>query len=99
MGIRGIDAGCPMTLRTPRSFVAVLAIITVARFGVALAGASAQVRDRDVSWVAPVKATRRVNPLVNRPDAAAGGEKLYQQRCATCHGRDGRGTTKAPNIT
>ena len=55
-------------------------------------------RDRDPDWVAPANVASRPNPLVNRPDAALGGRKVFQQRCSTCHGEDGRGTTKAPDL-
>ena len=54
--------------------------------------------DRDPSWLAPAKEASKPNPLANRPEAAAGGQKVFQQRCSTCHGDDGRGTTKAPNL-
>jgi mono/diheme cytochrome c family protein len=57
------------------------------------------VRERDASWVAPPAAGLRGNPLQNRPEAAAGGGKLFEQRCTTCHGEDGRGTSKAPDLT
>ena len=56
-------------------------------------------RDRDPSWVAPARDAAKPNPLANRPEAAAGGQKVFQQRCSTCHGEDGRGTTKAPDVT
>jgi mono/diheme cytochrome c family protein len=59
----------------------------------------AQARERDAAWSAPPEAAARVNPLLNRPDAAAGGAKLFQQRCATCHGEEGRGTSKAPDLS
>ena len=67
--------------------------MTTAAFGEAV------LRDRDLSWLAPAKEASKVNPLSNRTDAAAGGGKLFQQRCSTCHGEDGRGTTKAPDLT
>ena len=50
-------------------------------------------------WTAPSDASRRTNPLATRPDAAAGGRKLFEQRCATCHGHDGQGTSKGPDLT
>lgn len=59
----------------------------------------AQVRQHDVSWRAPAAAGAKVNPLLNRRDAAAGGGKLFQQRCTTCHGDGGRGTAKGPDLT
>ncbi len=48
------------------------------------------------SLVGAGRGRREGEPLLNRPDAAAGGAKLFQQRCATCHGDEGRGTSKAP---
>lgn len=55
--------------------------------------------DRDPHWAAPAKDAGRSNPLANHLEAAAGGRKLFQQRCATCHGGDGRGSAKAPDLT
>jgi len=50
------------------------------------------------SWVAPPKAAARTNPLAGRPDTAFGGAKVFQERCTECHGEDGRGTSRAPNL-
>jgi len=61
--------------------------------------ATAQVRERDNGWMAPPNASAKQNPLANRPDAAAGGAKLFQERCATCHGADARGTEDAPDLS
>ena len=58
-----------------------------------------QVRDRDAGWIAPVNAAGKVNPLAGRSDTVTGGRKLFQQRCATCHGDDGHGSSKAPDLT
>ena len=58
----------------------------------------ARTRDRDSNWAAPSQAASKANPLANRPDAAVGGAKVFQQRCSTCHGEEGRGTTKAPDL-
>lgn len=52
----------------------------------------------DTVWTAPSEEAARTNPLANRPDAKPGGEKLFKQRCATCHGPDGRGTEKGPDL-
>ena len=49
--------------------------------------------------MAPPNASEKQNPLANRPDAAAGGAKLFQERCATCHGADARGTEDAPDLS
>lgn len=51
------------------------------------------------AWTAPISAERRVNPLNARPDTAAGGAKLFRARCQSCHGRDGSGTSRGPNLT
>jgi mono/diheme cytochrome c family protein len=61
--------------------------------------ASAQVRDRDAEWLAPVAEAARVNPLAQRAGVEEGGRKLFQERCSTCHGEQGRGTTKGPDLT
>jgi len=57
-----------------------------------------QVRERDPNWAAPADASSKPNPLSNRPNAEAGGRKLFEQRCATCHGEDGLGTSKGPDL-
>jgi mono/diheme cytochrome c family protein len=61
--------------------------------------ALAQVRERDCGWTVPPDASAKQNPLANRPAAAAGGAKLFQERCATCHGADARGTEDAPDLS
>ena len=62
----------------------VFSLVSIAAYGV-------QPPERDVDWVAPQKAASKLNPLVNRPEAEAGGRKIFQQRCVTCHGEQGRG--------
>src|SRR5262245_6151167 len=46
----------------------------------------------DPKWQAPPDAAAKTNPLAGKPDAAAGGKKLFQRNCSECHGDDGRGT-------
>src|SRR5260370_38932828 len=58
-----------------------------------------QERERDPGWLAPAEAAAKPNPLVNRPGAEAGGQKVFRQRCATCPGDDGRGHRRAPGLT
>jgi mono/diheme cytochrome c family protein len=48
----------------------------------------------DQNWRAPAAAAARQNPLFDKPDAAAGGRKLFLRNCAECHGRDGTGIEK-----
>ena len=50
-------------------------------------------------WRAPASADARINPLAGRTDTAAGGARLFQQRCAVCHGADATGTRRGPNLT
>jgi len=48
----------------------------------------------DASWRAPVEAASRTNSLANRPQAAAGGRKLFLRDCEECHNQDGSGIVK-----
>ena len=79
-----------------RSLLQILFLALVAT-GSAVAQ-DARTRERDPGWVAPAKNASTTNPLANRPEAAAGGRKLFQQRCSTCHGDQGQGTAKAPDL-
>ena len=86
-----------MIRATSRWSLRVAAVIGV---GVGLLVASeAAIAQKAGGWTAPPDAGRRTNPLANRPDAVAGGRKLFEQRCATCHGHDGQGTRKGPDLT
>lgn len=49
---------------------------------------------QDARWHAPDEAAAKPNPLAARPEAAAGGKKLFQRNCAECHGGDGAGLEK-----
>ena len=42
-------------------------------------------------WNAPEKAARRKNPVPKNAAAIERGQKLFQQFCASCHGKSGRG--------
>jgi len=41
-----------------------------------------------------VEATARKNPLADKPEAAAGGKKLFLRNCTECHGIEGQGMVK-----
>ena len=56
-------------------------------------------RQRDPRWIAPASADAKANPLASDQNAAAGGRKLFHQRCSTCHGEDARGTSRGPDLT
>lgn len=49
---------------------------------------------QDSHWHAPDEAAARANPLAARPEAAAGGRKLFLRNCAECHQPDGSGMEK-----
>lgn len=51
------------------------------------------------AWRAPASADARVNPLAGRTDTAAGGGKIFRQRCAVCHGDDATGSRRGANLT
>ena len=48
----------------------------------------------DPKWRASAEVASRPNPLSAKPEAAAGGGKLFARNCATCHGNDGAGMEK-----
>jgi mono/diheme cytochrome c family protein len=50
------------------------------------------------TWVAPRAMDAERNPLANRPETWPGGMKVFRQRCAACHGDDGTGTKRGPNL-
>jgi mono/diheme cytochrome c family protein len=66
--------------------------------GLGAIGHAAQGRDHDRPWVAPVRAAAAMNPLTGRPELAAGGHKVFEQRCTPCHGNDAQGSSRAPNL-
>jgi mono/diheme cytochrome c family protein len=45
----------------------------------------------DPNWQAPAESALRPNPLAARPEAAAGGRKLFIRNCVECHGKNGTG--------
>jgi len=81
-----------MIRRTARALGALL----IASAGVA--APAARIGGQDPDWTAPPAAAAKSNPLAGRRETAAGGAKLFQIRCASCHGADGRGTSKGPDL-
>ena len=75
--------------------VFVLALFFVAQF----VASGAQVREHDANWIVPPDAAGKLNPLANRLEVELGGRKIFHRRCASCHGEDGSGSPKAPDIT
>lgn len=54
----------------------------------------------DGQWRAkvPEAARLRSNPMAGDPNALMAGAKLFQQNCATCHGKQAEGRAKRPNL-
>jgi len=53
----------------------------------------------DPSWVVPAKAAERDNPMRDKPEVAAGGQKLFQRKCRMCHGdATHERTNRAPDL-
>ncbi len=47
---------------------------------------------------APAKVDSWKNPYSGQANALLAGEKLFKRHCAGCHGLDGRGREKAPDL-
>ncbi len=47
---------------------------------------------------APALAQSWRNPYAGRADAVMAGRKLFLKHCAACHGEEGRGQDKAPDL-
>jgi len=47
---------------------------------------------------APASAAARQNPYEGRAEAFLAGRKLFKRHCAECHGPEGRGQRKAPDL-
>ena len=54
----------------------------------------------DGNWQAQVPEGARIrpNPWAMDPNSVAAGAKLFQQNCATCHGKQAEGRKKRPNL-
>jgi mono/diheme cytochrome c family protein len=77
-----------------------LIMLAAATYLLTIAAAMAQdEKPHGSSWIVPQEANARTNPLPNQPVVVAGGQKLFGQRCAVCHAKDGTGTNRGPNLT
>jgi mono/diheme cytochrome c family protein len=50
--------------------------------------------EQDPKWQVPADAVAKPNPLAQKPEATAGGQKLFQRNCVECHGGAGTGLEK-----
>lgn len=77
----------------------ILALITIVLAAGIMLAAQNRKAMVDPSWVVPEKAARQQNPLKDKPEAAAGGRKMFTRYCAQCHGDEKRArTNKAPDL-
>jgi len=49
---------------------------------------------QDPKWWASAEVAAKPNPLAQKPEATAGGKKLFQRNCVECHGAGGIGLEK-----
>ena len=82
-------------MRHVLTLAGVILVTTIA----ATAAQPARVRERNADWTAPTAADARKNPLADTSELEAGGNKVFHQRCSTCHSDDARGTTRGPDLT
>lgn len=54
----------------------------------------------DGTWMhrVPERDRMRTNPFAGNTNAISGGEKLFHQNCASCHGSDATGRDKHPAL-
>jgi mono/diheme cytochrome c family protein len=54
----------------------------------------------DGSWLekVPQAARMRSNPMAEDPNAVLAGKRLFQQNCASCHGKQAEGRDRHPNL-
>ena len=88
-------ANTPVSSRTPFSVRGLLSFFLVIGFAISLLAAAG-----DGSWLknVPEKDRVRPNPLAFDPDARLAGKKLFERHCAKCHGEEGEGKGKRPNL-
>src|SRR5919109_5623404 len=69
-------------------------------FSVALPALAISIEAGDGRWQAkvPIAARQRPNPMANESSAIAAGAKLFQQNCASCHGKRAHGLAKHPDL-
>ena len=65
-----------------------------------IASAILLIAANDGPWLSRVPDKDRMgeNPMASDQDAALAGAKLFQQHCASCHGREAEGKGRRPNL-
>lgn len=70
----------------------ICAVLILGSVGIALAQNAGY--QQDSSWRPPAEAAAKKSPLADKPQAGAGGKKLFTRNCVECHGDDGSGIIK-----
>ena len=83
-----------MRLMMNRRLILILTVLAA----ISTATAQNTAYQQDPGWKPPADAASKPNPLHDRPDAVAGGQKLYRRHCAECHGPMGEGLKKAADF-
>jgi len=67
---------------------------------VALPALAISIEAGDGRWLAkvPTDVKQRTNPMANESNAIAAGAKLFQENCASCHGKRAEGRAKHPDL-
>lgn len=92
------------TLRARWSFLLACFIVAGVVFALAQSANDAAAKTRRSGGYyseilnAPGKAQALHNPFEGNPNALAAGRKLFELRCAECHGSAAEGTRKAPSL-
>jgi len=73
-------------------------ILATVGFLTTITAMAAQPQKPDRVWAAPSVVESRRSALANEPEILAGGKKVFHQRCAVCHGKDGTGGNRGPNL-
>ena len=68
-----------------------LLVSLTAFFSFALVAVSEEQTASKAKWTAPAAEKQKKNPVAVNASSIAAGQKVYQKRCAACHGNSGNG--------
>jgi mono/diheme cytochrome c family protein len=68
-----------------------LLVSLTAFFSFALVAVSGEQAASKAKWTAPAAEKQKKNPVTVNASSIAAGQKVYQKRCAACHGNSGNG--------
>ena len=85
--------GVESELRKAKSRASVQYAIAIVITAMSLACVAAKARDAgpQKGWSAPASEAAKINPIAASQDSIKAGEKIYANRCLSCHGTSGNG--------